>query len=48
VLLVTAFSIGEDLMDFLFSGGWPLVLIAVGVFIVLGSFMKRGPSKDTA
>ena len=48
VLLVTAFSIGEDLMDFLFSGGWPLVLVAIGAIIVLGSFKKRGPSKDAA
>jgi hypothetical protein len=48
VLLVTAFSIGEDLMDFLFSGGWPLVLVAIGAIIVLGSFRKRGSTKDAA
>jgi hypothetical protein len=48
VLLITAFSIGDELMDFLFSGGWPLVLVAVGLIIVLGSFTRRGPGKDTA
>ncbi|NIM62909.1 MAG: hypothetical protein GTN89_03285, partial [Acidobacteria bacterium] len=44
ILLVTAFSIGEELMDFLFSGGWPLVLIIIGVIIVLGALGKRGSS----
>ena len=48
ILLVSAFALGEDLMHFLFSGGWPLVLVAIGVFIVLGSFVKRGSSKDAA
>jgi len=48
ILLLSAFALGEDLMRFLFSGGWPLVLVAIGVLIVLGSFRKRGPSKDAA
>jgi len=48
VLLITAFSIGDELMDFLFSGGWPLVLVVVGLIVVLGSFTRRGPGKDTA
>jgi len=46
VLLVTAFAVGDDLMRFLFSGGWPLVLVAIGVIIVLGSFTKRRSSDD--
>ncbi len=48
ILLISAFALGEDLMRFLFSGGWPLVLVAIGVIIVLGSFVKRGSSKDAA
>jgi len=48
VLLITAFSIGDELMDFLFSGGWPLVLVVIGLIIVLGSFTKQGPGKDAA
>ncbi|NIM01234.1 MAG: hypothetical protein GTN89_10475 [Acidobacteria bacterium] len=48
ILLVTAFSIGDDLMEFLFTGGWPLVLVIIGLIIVLGSFSKRGPGKDAA
>lgn len=48
ILLISAFAIGEELMQFLFSGGWPLVLVVIGVIIVLGSFTKRGSSKDAA
>ncbi len=48
VLLITAFSIGDDLMEFLFTGGWPLVLVIIGLIIVLGSFSKRGRGKDAA
>lgn len=44
ILLVTAFSIGDDLMNFLFSGGWPLVLVIIGVIIVIGSFSKGRPA----
>ncbi len=47
VLLISAFAIGEELMQFLFSGGWPLVLVVIGVIILLGSFTKRG-SRDGA
>jgi len=46
ILLVTAFSIGDELMNFLFSGGWPLVLVIIGVVIVIGSFTKRRPDKN--
>ena len=48
ILLLSAFALGENLMQFLFSGGWPLVLVAIGVIIVLGSFRKRRPSTDAA
>ena len=48
VLLISAFSIGNQLMRFLFSGGWPLVLVVIGVIIVLGSFTNRGSRKDAA
>ena len=48
ILLVTAFSIGDELMEFLFTGGWPLVLVIIGLVIVLGSFSKRGRGKDAA
>lgn len=40
VMLITAFSIGEQLISFLFKGGWPLVLVAIGIIILLGSFGK--------
>jgi hypothetical protein len=49
VLLVSAFSIGEELIRFLFtSGGWPLVLVVIGVFIVFNAFTKRGSRSGAA
>lgn len=48
VLLVSAFSLGEQLMRFLFDGGWPLALVAVGVIVLLGAFTNRGSRKDPA
>ena len=48
VLLISAFEIGEELMQFLFSGGWPLVLVVIGVIILLGSFKKRRSRDDAA
>jgi hypothetical protein len=35
-------------MRFLFSGGWPLVLVVIGALIILGSFVKKRPAKDAA
>ena len=48
VLLLSAFEFGDELMRFLFSGGWPLVLVVVGVIILLGTFTKRGSRDGTA
>jgi hypothetical protein len=48
ILLISAFALGEDLMRFLFSGGWPLVLVVIGALIILGSFVKKRPAKDAA
>ena len=41
ILLVSAFSLGEQMMEFLFSGGWPLILVAIGVVIVISTFTKN-------
>ncbi len=48
VLLLSAFAFGDELMRFLFSGGWPLVLVVIGVVILLGAFTKRGSRDGTA
>ena len=40
ILLISAFSLGEQLMQFIFSGGWPLILVVVGVIILIGAFSK--------
>lgn len=48
VLLLSAFEFGDELMRFLFSGGWPLVLVVIGVVILLGAFTKRGSRDGTA
>jgi len=48
ILLINAFAIGERLMEFLFRGGWPLVLVMIGVFILIGALGDRRSRKGTA
>ena len=42
ILLLKGFSIGTDTMRFLLNdGGWALVLVVIGVFILLGTFRQK-------
>lgn len=45
VLLISAFSFGARVMQFLRSGGWPLLLVIVGVVILLGALGGGGGGK---
>jgi len=48
ILLVNAFAIGAQLMDFLFRGGWPLVLVVIGIIVLIGAFGDRKSRKGAA
>ena len=45
VMLVNAFSSLQGLIEFLFEN-WPLVLVAIGIFILVGTFRGKGSSAE--
>jgi hypothetical protein len=44
VMLAQAFSSAEAVVRFVFDN-WPLVLVVIGIFILLGTFRQKGSSK---
>ena len=40
VLLLNGFNFTQDLFRFLFKGGWPLVLVLVGLIMLIGALRR--------
>ena len=43
VMILIGLDVGRTAFDYLFERGWPLVLVAIGLFILFGSLIKKQP-----